>query len=111
MYYEVFFVLFVHSISLGLYWYELGELLMCRIMFSAGWSSEIAGSRRVHRVCATNRWAECQDAVIRTGRAAYLCWRREGVTFSRFASRADVCAANSLAESQGFLGRSVRAAN
>src|SRR3954464_9933140 len=64
-----------------------------------------------YKGCAASRWAECQDVVIRTGRAAYLCWRREGVNFSRFASRADVCAANSLAESQGFLGRSVRAAN
>src|SRR4051812_8805874 len=72
---------------------------------------EIAGSRRVHSDGAANKWAECQEFVIRTGHAPSLCWRREAVTFSRFTSRADVCAANSLAESQGFLGRSVRAAN
>src|SRR4051812_9047275 len=65
---------------------------------------EITSLHRVHRVGAANRWAECQDVVIRTGRAAYPCWRRKGVTFSRFVSRADGCAANSLEESQGIFG-------
>src|SRR3954462_11817463 len=111
MYYEVFSVLFVHSIFLGSYWYELGELGCVECCFPQVGVSEIAGSCRVHRVGAANRWAECQEFVIRTGRAAYLCWRREGVTFSRSAPREDTCAANSLAESQRFLGRSVRAAN
>src|SRR4051812_12155337 len=57
-------------------WASVGSVECCFLQVRV---SEIAGSRRVHRGGAANRWAECQEFVIRTGRAAYLCWRREGV--------------------------------
>jgi len=84
---------------------------MCRMLFSAGWGFWNYRFAPRLKVGAANKWAKSQEVVIRTGRVAYQCWRREGVTFSRFASHAYVCAANSLAESQGFLRSSVRAAN
>src|SRR3954463_2791573 len=76
-------ILFLY-VRTGMFWVCLECIECCFLQVGV---SEIAGTRRVHRVGAANRWAEYQEVVIRSGHAAYLCSCREGVTVSRFAPR------------------------